>query len=116
MPLVYLQETGGGLSQKELALLVGVDGSSLVRVLDILCRQGLAERRPDANDGRARLVHLTEAGKERVAGIRAELIRAEEEILADLTDQELALTLEQFEKIDARLSALQAATQKDTSR
>ncbi|WP_410859550.1 MarR family winged helix-turn-helix transcriptional regulator, partial [Paraburkholderia sp. SIMBA_054] len=50
VPLVHLHQTGGGLTQKELAALVGIDGSSLVRLLDILCRQGLAERRVDERD------------------------------------------------------------------
>src|SRR3546814_11911523 len=58
IPLVHLSETGGGITQKELAALVGIDGSSLVRLLDILCRKGLVERRADESDGRARLIHL----------------------------------------------------------
>ena len=81
VPLVHLQETGGGITQKDLAALVGVDGSSLVRVLDILAREGLIERRRDEADGRARLIHLTPAGKVRVGEIRKELGRAEEAIL-----------------------------------
>src|SRR3546814_7214069 len=59
IPLVHLSETGGGITQKELAALVGIDGSSLVRLLDILCRKGLVERRADESDGRARRIHLT---------------------------------------------------------
>src|SRR5690606_36107404 len=65
VPLVHLQESGGGITQKELAALVGIDGSSLVRVLDILSRQGLVERRLDEADGRARLVYLTPTGERR---------------------------------------------------
>src|SRR5690606_28563719 len=59
MPLVHLHESGGGITQKALASLIGIDQSSLVRLLDILCQQGLVERRQDETDGRARLVHLT---------------------------------------------------------
>ncbi|MEP9398983.1 MarR family winged helix-turn-helix transcriptional regulator [Mesorhizobium sp. KR2-14] len=104
MPLVHLQETGGGITQKELALLVGVDGSSLVRVLDILCRQGLVERRPDETDGRARLICLTPTGERRVAEIRRELARGEEEFLADIPDAEIAGMLELFDRIEQRLT------------
>src|SRR3546814_991440 len=39
IPLVHPSETGGGITQKELAALVGIDGSCLVRLLDILCRK-----------------------------------------------------------------------------
>ncbi len=108
VPLVHLHESGDGITQKELAALVGIDGSSLVRLLDILCRQGLVERRVDAADARARLVHLTDAGRARVAEIRRELGKGEAEMLADLSDAEIAAMLRNFELIEQRLQALQA--------
>ncbi|MGE4430607.1 MAG: MarR family winged helix-turn-helix transcriptional regulator [Sphingobium sp.] len=107
IPLIHLHETGGGITQKELAALVGIDGSSLVRLLDILCRQGLVERRADETDGRARLVHLTPAGMQRVAGIRRELTRGEEDMLATLSDADIATLLHHFEQIEQRLFFLQ---------
>ncbi len=103
VPLIHLEETGGGITQKELALLVGVDGSSLVRVLDMLVREGLIERRRDETDGRARLIHLTARGQRRVAEIRDELGRGEEEMLADLSDAEIEAMLDCFARIDQRL-------------
>jgi len=78
-----------------------------VRLLDILCRQGLVERRADATDGRARRVYLTAAGTKRVAEIRAELSKGEAEMLADLSDADIAAMLRHFERIDERLQALQ---------
>ncbi|MCA1287960.1 MarR family winged helix-turn-helix transcriptional regulator [Salipiger bermudensis] len=116
VPLVHLAETGGGIPQKALAALVGVDGSSLVRVLDIHVRDGLIERRPDPDDGRARLIHLTAAGTQRVAEIRAELARAEEELLADLSDTEIETMLAQFARIEARLEARQGTDRQETDR
>lgn len=107
-PLVHLQETGGGITQKELAALVGIDGSSLVRLLDILCRQGFAERRVDESDSRARLIYLTESGEQRVAAIRRELAKGEEEMLADISDADIASMLEHFDRIEERLTAMQA--------
>ena len=41
-PLVHLSASGGGITQKELAALVGIDGSTLVRLLDILSDKGLS--------------------------------------------------------------------------
>ncbi|MDK3018020.1 MarR family winged helix-turn-helix transcriptional regulator [Pseudodonghicola flavimaris] len=108
VPLIHLKETGGGLTQKDLAGLVGVEGSSLVRVIDILSRQGLVERRPDATDGRARLIFLTAEGDRRVSEIRAMLYAAEKEMLMDLSDSEIAATLETFTRIERRLKQLQA--------
>lgn len=105
-PLVHLKETGGGISQKELAALVGVEGSSLVRVLDILEREGMIERRRSEDDGRARLIHLTAAGETRVGGIRATLLAEEKKMLCDLTDEDLDRMLASLETIDRRLDML----------
>ncbi|MHC5234311.1 MarR family winged helix-turn-helix transcriptional regulator [Brucella sp. LJL56] len=114
VPLIHLHQTGGGLTQKELAALVGIDGSSLVRLLDILCRQGLAERRIDERDSRARLVHLTEQGQKRVAEIRQELAKGEQEMLADLSDEDIATILRSFDSIEHRLSQIQSDREQDT--
>lgn len=108
VPLIHLHQTGGGLTQKELAALAGIDGSSLVRLLDILCRQGLAERRIDERDSRARLVHLTEQGQKRVAEIRQELAKGEQEMLADLSDEDIATMLRSFDSIEYRLTQMQS--------
>jgi MarR family transcriptional regulator for hemolysin len=105
VPLVHLLRSGGGITQKDLAALIGIDASSLVRLLDILQRRGLVERRPDPNDGRARLIHLTEEGGAAVHAIRAELLAEEELLLADLGDDDLAHLLDLFRRIDARLDA-----------
>ncbi|KAB2662549.1 MarR family transcriptional regulator [Brucella tritici] len=113
VPLVHLHQTGGGVTQKELAALVGIDGSSLVRLLDILCRQGLAERRVDERDSRARLVHLTAQGEKRVAEIRQELAKGEKEMLADLSDDDIASMLRSFDSIEHRLSQIKSDREQD---
>jgi len=115
VPLIHLEETGGGITQKELALLVGVDGSSLVRVLDILARDGLIERRRDETDGRARLIHLTAEGTRRVAEIRTSLVEGEEAMLVDLSDPEIADMLDYFTRIDRRLNELEHSALKGVS-
>ncbi|WP_406852315.1 MarR family transcriptional regulator [Brevundimonas sp. BH3] len=103
-PLVHLSEGGDGQSQKHLAARLGIDASSLVRLLDILERQSLIERRPDQNDGRARRVFLTPDGEGRVAHIRNLLWQAEELLLADLSDEEAQVMLDCFARIDARIT------------
>lgn len=106
IPLVHLKESGDGITQKELAALVGVDGSSLVRVLDILVRQGLIERRRCEADGRARLIYLTPGGEERVDEIRRELDKAEAAILSGLSDSDIDHLLAHFAIIDQRMTEL----------
>src|SRR3546814_5972673 len=82
----------------------------------ILCRKGLVERRADESDGRARLIHLTPAGVQRVAEIRQELTRGEEGMLADLSDADIAAMLRHFERIEQRLLALQDKRAQERSR
>lgn len=113
IPMVHLKETGGGITQKELATLVGVDGSSLVRVLDILAREGLIERRRDQTDGRTRLIYLTPKGESRVSEIRHELGKAEERILTGLSEKEIASILGHFEAIDQRMSELEVVDEQE---
>lgn len=104
-PLVHLHELGDGISQSELAAAVGLDGSSLVRLLDILVEQDLIERRPHAVDRRVKLVHLTAAGRRTVASIRKRLRAIESELLADVDDGDAQALLRAFEKIEARIAA-----------
>jgi MarR family transcriptional regulator for hemolysin len=62
--------------QKELATALGIEGPSLVRLLDSLERRGLIERREDEYDRRARGIHLTQAGHDlavRVAKVGTEI-------------------------------------------
>ncbi|WP_113447696.1 MarR family transcriptional regulator [Rhizobium cremeum] len=104
-PLFHLHRIGDGLTQKELAAHIGLDGSSLVRLLDILERQGLVERRTEAEDRRARRLYLTPSGTQRVSAILERLLPLEDEMLRDLSDAEIAVLLGAFEKIEARIRA-----------
>ena len=75
-PLAYVGRLGGGVRQKELATALGIEGPSLVRLLDNLEQRGLIERREDENDRRARGIHLTRAGRDlavRVAKVGTEI-------------------------------------------
>lgn len=103
-PMVHLHETGGGLTQKQLAARLGIDASTLVRLLDILERQDLIVRRPDEHDGRARKVSLSPAGKDRVRHIRDLLWKQESLMLADLSDDQIVAIMQGFEAIDRRMA------------
>jgi len=75
-PLAYVGRLGGGVRQKELATALGIEGPSLVRLLDGLERRGLIERREDETDRRARGIYLTRAGHDlavRVAKVGTEI-------------------------------------------
>lgn len=102
VPLVHLSECKG-ITLKALALRVGVESSSLVRIIDSLERDGLVARRRDEADGRAKQIFLTEEGELRVAGIRSELSRFEASLLTEITDEEIEIMLSVFERLQPSL-------------
>ncbi len=53
----------GGMRQRDLADHIGVEGNSLVRILDELVEEGLVVRREDPKDRRAKIVELTPQGQ-----------------------------------------------------
>jgi len=61
--LTYLRDKPG-LTQNELAARLGIDRSNTSFILDQLEQRGLVERRVNASDRRANLVHLTRLGLE----------------------------------------------------
>ncbi|SFC70069.1 transcriptional regulator, MarR family [Bacillus sp. OV322] len=52
-----------GVTQKELSQKTDKDQATLTRILDILERKLLIERRPNKEDRRSFLIHITESGK-----------------------------------------------------
>jgi MarR family transcriptional regulator, lower aerobic nicotinate degradation pathway regulator len=71
-----------GARQRELSDRLGYDPSAIVSLVDDLQRLDLAERRPDPNDRRNRIVVLTKAGQW--------LLRESEQDAALVTDDLLA--------------------------
>jgi MarR family transcriptional regulator for hemolysin len=103
-PLLHLHRAGEGLLQKDLAARVGLDVSSLVRLLDILEERRLVERHPDPHDRRAKRLLLTEAGHAQVDLICSKVEPLEDGLLQDLDDAESASLLFAFERIETRLA------------
>lgn len=62
-PVVMIARLGGGVRPGTLADALGLEPSSLVRVIDQLIASGLVERRDDASDRRARTLHLSAEGE-----------------------------------------------------
>src|SRR5260370_35808556 len=58
-PLAYVGRLGEGVRQRELAAALGIEGPSLVRLLDNLERRGLIERREQAGARQSRGIYPT---------------------------------------------------------
>ena len=107
-PLFHLSGAKHPMTQKELAAAIGIDGSTLVRLLDSLESHALLERQNDPIDRRTRRIVITSAGKTLVARIRKALRKPEAQMLEGLHPTDLATMVAGFERIQSNLLQLQA--------
>lgn len=84
----------GGISQRKLSEVLGLDPSQIVALVDDLDDQGLVERLPDPQDRRTRLVAPTRRGKTVRRRARRDAAEAREVYLAALSEQERAILLD----------------------
>ena len=110
-PLLHLKESGDGITQKELAVRVGIDGSSLVRLLDILENKRFVERKVDEQDRRARLIYLTAEGREAVKEIRRILAVSEAKFLSNVTPEELDQALDLFDRVGRQIKEAESQSE-----
>jgi DNA-binding MarR family transcriptional regulator len=78
-----------GMSQQQLHEKTAIDPSSMVAVIDELEAAGLAERRPDPEDRRARTIFLTDRGEQTLRRVRALAGELQREFFEALTADEL---------------------------
>lgn len=102
-PLLYLGRMGGGIRQTDLAAALGIEGASLVRLLDALERGGLLRRHPDPEDRRSKVLQLTESGQETVEQIESAYEGVSQRLLVQIDEQELELCLRVFRKVELTL-------------
>ncbi|WP_433256635.1 MarR family winged helix-turn-helix transcriptional regulator [Streptosporangium sp. CA-135522] len=80
----------GAPTQLTIAHKAGLDKSTLTPVLDQLERKKLIERQPDPGDRRARIVTMTDAGREALTRSSQTVTEVEDDLLTDLTPAERA--------------------------
>jgi MarR family transcriptional regulator, lower aerobic nicotinate degradation pathway regulator len=81
-------EHEGPIAQHALGRLIGMDPSSMVATIDELEAAGLVERRRHPTDRRSHALHVTDAGRERLARGRELVVQAQDELLAPLSTAE----------------------------
>lgn len=99
LPLVMIRRMEGEPRQNALAEAIGIEGPSLVRLLDGLCAAGLVQRQADATDRRAKVLSLTPAGEAVVAKIEADLDRLRERVFAGVSEADLEAGLRVFQAV-----------------
>lgn len=87
------------LSQSELADSLGVEGATMVSMVDRLVKAGLVIRAPSTTDRRVKRVMLTPAGNLLYDKVRAEAVAFREEVLAHVDQQKLLWATELLESL-----------------
>ena len=88
-----------GLSQKDLAEMVFVEGPTLVPILDRMEKEGFVQRRVDRQDRRTNLVFLTEKSELLIDSIIDCVLHVRKIITKDIPAEELEITKNVLRKI-----------------
>lgn len=96
--LMYISDVPG-IEQWQLAQTIGMDRNSASLLADQLEKKGLAERRIDATDRRARKLYLTTNGERTIGKLMPKVRAGNERILAPLLPSERILLVELLVKL-----------------
>jgi len=90
LPVLILGRLGqDGVRPGVLADALGLEASSLVRVIDLLIENGLVARHEDPQDRRAKLLQLTADGKTRAAQMEEALIPFRRNLFAEFAQADI---------------------------
>lgn len=104
LPLSTLLQEGDGIRQYELASRLGVDNTAVVRVLRILEKRELVRREEDRNDRRAKLLILTDKGREIAEKIMLIRKSVRAEIFKDVSIEDMEATERLLRKISKSIA------------
>jgi len=112
LPLLVLSR-GDHVRQGVIAEELGLEGPSLVRTMDFLVREKLVTRREDATDRRAKILSLTEKGRQRARHIERAVDGLRKKFLAEVSEPELAATVAILGRVEQRLLRMEGAGWRD---
>ncbi len=103
MTIAMIAKAKEPLSQRALADLLGIEGPSIVSMLDRLERDGLVRREPSPLDRRVKLAHLTDDGRALYAKVREEADAFRSAMLDGLDPSTLNAATDLLEGLRARI-------------
>lgn len=103
VPLRHLSHADGSMPQRKLVEETGIEGPSLVRILDELARLGFIERRDCEADRRTKIVHLTGKAELILGEIAHRVDRLRDEVLEGISDQDIMVFLKVLAQISHNL-------------
>ena len=100
--LYFLRQEGNGVQQKLLANAMGIEGPSLVRLLDNLAGKGFIERRTDPLDRRSKTIHLTKQVEPLLEELDKNAREVHSDLFADISETDINTCIKVFEQILTR--------------
>jgi MarR family transcriptional regulator, transcriptional regulator for hemolysin len=98
-PLLLVDRLRSAPRQTAIAAALGIEGPSLVRLLDQLCAAGLLTRSEDPSDRRAKTICLSPKGAALVAQAEAALDALRSRLMVNVRDQDLETALRVLDTI-----------------
>jgi len=93
-----------GLTQKEIADKMGIEGATLVPVIDKMEKDGLLKRKPDLTDRRANRIYLTSKADSLWASMTECALKIRRSSTKNISDDDIKLTLDTLRKISKNLA------------
>lgn len=103
---LLLIDVNPGIRASTLARLTMRDRAAVTRLIDGLVGAGLVERRPDAQEGRAQALHLTDAGRALAVTVRPMILEHSAGFFDDLSDAEVETLRNLLQRVYRRLVGL----------
>ena len=113
LPLLYIARATQPLRQKDLAALMGLDSSSVVRLLDGLQTAGYIQRL-EGTDRREKIIHLTDTGKQTVSSVEQVVLEGRRRLFLDIDGADLETTRSVMQQLLGTLESLDGALWADT--
>ncbi len=92
-----------GLTQKEIADKVGIEGATLVPVIDKMEKEGLLKRKPDSDDRRVNRIYLTPKADSLWEAMIECALRIRKSSSKNISESDIQTTLETLRKISKNL-------------
>lgn len=108
-PMVMISRLGDGVRPGAVAEAMSMEAPSLVRIIEQLIDAGLVERHDDASDRRARTLHLTALGRDRVNKLEKALTPFRRELFAGAEQADIEACLRVMSALDHSLAAFETA-------
>ena len=105
LTITVVAKAGAPLSQSELAEQLGVEGATMVAMVDRLVNAGLINRVPSNVDRRVKHVVLTAAGIELYGAVKVEADGVRRELLSKIDPAKLGIATEVLESLRGMIDA-----------